>query len=308
MQLGLNKHDNGVLLCSPDGKVFKVADHDFPFDLSDIYPEGTTLVDASRLNEKAVLRPVGAYDLVNKTGFVSLVLGKDTAASMCNLLRIVVAARRRQMPNLKRLVLLADGGGANASNSITWKDELAKLSKELKLEIEVLHYSPGSSKSNPAEHLLWSYISIHTRGKPYYNIETVLKYMNETTTITGLEVFCWFDPEKYLTNEEKIAQGLQVTTGDELAETLNGRIVHAFGDDTDLYKWHCLILPERETEAVLEARRLELLPDSEAELLAGDIAAAKVVIEKKEAEKKIKKAAQKAARQATRDLGAAQAA
>ena len=37
LQLGLNKHDNGVLLCSPDGKVFKVADHDFPFDLSDIY-------------------------------------------------------------------------------------------------------------------------------------------------------------------------------------------------------------------------------------------------------------------------------
>ena len=242
--LGKLKHDNGVLLSSPDGKVYRVFDHDFPFTMSQIYPEGTKYVDASRMNEKAVLRPVGALCLNDNDAYVSMVLGKDTAESMCNLITEIVRRKRSTtMPNLERVLLLADGGGANMSNGITWKDELLCLANRVHVSIDVCHFSAGSSKHNPVEHRLWAYCSIHCKGKPMLDIEHVLRYFNETTTSKGLKVSCWFDPRRYLTNAEKKALGKHVLTRHELEAKAKGRISHTYNEDNDMYKWNYTVLP-----------------------------------------------------------------
>lgn len=41
---------------------------------------------------------------------------------------------------------------------------------------------------NPVEHKLFSYISINWAGKPLRSFETMLAYIQDTTTETGLQV------------------------------------------------------------------------------------------------------------------------
>ena len=111
--------------------------------------------------------------------------GDVGANTICN---IEKKRGRLDVPNMKRLVLVADGGGSNSSNSYVWKGELEKLARKLNIKIEVMHHSPGSSKWNTIEHCLFSMISLHWRGKPMTDIETVVGYIRETTTSGGLTV------------------------------------------------------------------------------------------------------------------------
>ena len=247
--LGRLKHDNGVLLCSPN-YVYKVYDHDFALKLKEIYPNGTDLVDPSRLEERAVLHPVGAFCENDNTAYVALVLGKDTAESMADLLLKVIEKKRSSMPGLEGLMILADGGGANMANGIAWIKELLRVSSESKLTLEVHHFCPGTSRHNPIEHALWSYVSIHWKGKPFLTIEQVRRYISETTTRSktrknNLKVECWFEPKKYLTNQEKkdSGRGEEVWTREKLEKEAAGRITYPFEEGTAQHKWNYSIKP-----------------------------------------------------------------
>ena len=57
-----------------------------------------------------------------------------------------------------------------------------------KLEINVCHYPPGTSKWNKIEHRLFSFITKNWRGKPLISLETIVNLIANTTTETGLEV------------------------------------------------------------------------------------------------------------------------
>ena len=248
--LGRLKHDNGVLMCSPDGKVYRVADHDFGFYMNQIYPNGTKLIDPDRMGEKAVLHPVGVYCPEDKSGYVSLVLGKDTAESMCKLIEKVVKIKRITMPELESVLILADGGGANMSNGITWLDNLLDLSSKLNLRIDVSHFAPGCSRHNIIEHELWRYISIHWKGKPFLDIEHVSRYICETRLgPNGHHVVCWFDKKKYLTNEQKKQMGIPSMTRSQLDKKADGRISYDFEEGSDLHKWNYSITPRRVAKA-----------------------------------------------------------
>ena len=63
-----------------------------------------------------------------------------------------------------------------------------ELADRLGLEVLVCHYPTGASKWNPIEHRLFSYISINWAGKPLRTFETMLGYIRDTTTETGLKV------------------------------------------------------------------------------------------------------------------------
>jgi len=245
--LGRLKHDNGILMCSPDGKIYHVYDHDFPMLMKDIYPNGTNLVDPSRLNERAVLHPVGVLCLNDNTGYVSLVLGKDTAESMCALISNVFKIKKAEKPELKNILLIADGGGANSANGILWTDQLLNLSAETQSNIIVHHLAPGTSRHNQIEHKLWAYISIHWKGKPKLDIEHIMKYISETTTSTGLKVTCFFDPHHYKTNQERKASGEEVLTRAKLNDKAAGRIVHHFSQENDMYRWNYTVYPTART-------------------------------------------------------------
>lgn len=243
--LGRLKHDNGRLLCCPGG-LFRVFDHDFGFKMKDIYPDGTKLVGRDRMDEKAVLHPVAVYCPTDKTGYVSLVLGKDTAESMCNLLRCVIDIKKETMPELENVVILADGGGSNASAGVQWKDQLLRLANDVKLDLQVCHFAPGASKHNPIEHELFGPISVHWKGRPFLDIEHVAGYIEGTRTRTGLRVRCWFDRKKYLTAKEKRALGQHVLTGEELEEKAAGRIEYLFTpEDGDMHKWNYIVHPSK---------------------------------------------------------------
>ena len=93
-----------------------------------------------------------------------------------------------QYPNAKEILITADCGGSNSYRTRLWKTELQKLASEIKLNIKVCHFPPGTSKWNKIEHKLFSYISKNWRGRPLINRETVINLIGSTTTEKGLSV------------------------------------------------------------------------------------------------------------------------
>ncbi len=139
---------------------------------------------------KGVAIPRGTYDVTANRGSISVGISHDTPAFA------VEATRRwwkdegcRRYPNTRHLLLLADGGGSNASRSRVWKQRLqTELCNPYQLTVTVCHYPPGASKWNPIEHRLFSEISKNWAGQPLDSYETMLNYIQTTRTKTGLIV------------------------------------------------------------------------------------------------------------------------
>lgn len=86
-------------------------------------------------------------------------------------------------------MLEADGGGSNSCRSRVWKRDLQeKIADAFGLTITVCHYPTGASKWNPIEHRLFSEISKTWAGCPLRSFDTVLHYIRDTKTETGLTV------------------------------------------------------------------------------------------------------------------------
>ena len=166
----------------PRGRPVKVADHDFPDE---------------HLGKVA---PFGIYDVGRNTGWVSVGLDHETA-------QFALEAIRRwwrqegsvEYPEARRILIVADAGGANAANSRLFKTALAALALETGLEIQVRHLPRGTSKWNKIEHRLFSHITMNWRGRPLTSIEVVLASIRATTTRTGLSVKAQLDTNTYPT-------------------------------------------------------------------------------------------------------------
>jgi hypothetical protein len=94
-------------------------------------------------------------------------------------------------------LICADGGGSNGSRNRLWKFELQKLANDIKKELHVCHYPPGTSKWNKIEHRMFSYISLNWRGQPLTSYQIVLKLIGSTTTKKGLKVKAVLDKKSY---------------------------------------------------------------------------------------------------------------
>jgi len=134
--------------------------------------------------------PYGIYDLLHNLGYVYVGTSADTA-------ELAVDAivwwwhheDRSHFPNEDKLLILCDAGGSNGYRLRLWKKQLQEqLADRLGIEIMVCHYPTGASKWNPIEHRLFSYISVNWAGKPLRTFETLLGYIRDTTTETGLRV------------------------------------------------------------------------------------------------------------------------
>jgi hypothetical protein len=77
------------------------------------------------------------------------------------------------------------------------KLELQKLADDIKLEIKVSHFPPGTSKWNKNEHRLFCHITQNWRGKPLRTFETVVELIGNTRTAAGLRVKAKLDKRKY---------------------------------------------------------------------------------------------------------------
>jgi hypothetical protein len=142
--------------------------------------------------------PYGIYDLAHNLGHVVIGTDHDTGQFAVASIRGWWRAEGRHLyPNVKRLLITADGGGSNGYRLRLWKHQLQHLANELQLPISVCHFPPGTSKWNKVEHRLFSFISTNWRGEPLTNYETIVRLIATTTTAAGLQVTCTLDRRKY---------------------------------------------------------------------------------------------------------------
>lgn len=158
-----------------------VNDHDFPSDA-----DGRAI-------------PYAVYDVQANHGAVFVGMSYDTAEfavdSMEKWWRYV---GKHRYPNADQLLVLADGGGSNATRNRAWKANLQeKICDRHGISVTVSHYPTGASKWNPVEHRLFSQISRNWAGRPLDSYETILNYIRTTRTTTGLTVKAYLVTKAY---------------------------------------------------------------------------------------------------------------
>lgn len=189
----IGKYKNGGKEWQEKGKETKVLTHDFP---------NKTLGKVS---------PYGIYDIGQNTGWVSVGISSDTAAFAVHSIRSWwYHMGQHSYGNAQKILITADCGGSNGNRVKLWKVELQKLSNELRKEIHVSHFPPGTSKWNKIEHRMFSYISKNWRGRPLISRETVVNCIGNTTTTTGLTIQSQLDENEYQKgisiSDEELAQ------------------------------------------------------------------------------------------------------
>jgi hypothetical protein len=88
------------------------------------------------------------------------------------------------IPNAKTLYITCDCGGAMTTELKCGK--LQQFVNRTRLEVQVSHFPPGTSKWNKVEHRLCCYISKIWQGKPLVDIQTAVNLIGTTQTTTGL--------------------------------------------------------------------------------------------------------------------------
>lgn len=159
----------------------KVLDHDFPSD------------------SQGVAIPYGIYDLCRNQGFVCVGITCDTSEFAVDSIRTWwLQAGSTHYPNADRLLILADCGGSNGYRTRLWKRQLhVEFCSRFDIQVKVCHYPPGSSKWNPIEHRMFSFISNNWSAQPLYDYETVLKFIRTTKTKAGLKIRASLNKKRY---------------------------------------------------------------------------------------------------------------
>jgi hypothetical protein len=153
--------------------------------------------------------PFGIYDGQRHTGFVVVGTSNETAAFVANALTIWWRDQGRWCcPESRHWFVEADCGGGNNARTWAWKWHLQQVANRWGVAITVAHYPPGASKWNPIEHRLFSHISANWQGEPLKDYETVLNFIRNTTTETGLCCRAVLDSKHYptkvkITEEQK---------------------------------------------------------------------------------------------------------
>ena len=157
-----------------------------------IWGQGPTLVNAHDFASEAVGRatPYGLYDLTHNQGYVYVGTSYDTPAFAAYAIAQWWAdPQRPRFHREDKLLILCDAGGSNGCRYWRWKLEVQRqLADQFGLEVMICHYPTGASKWNPIEHRLFSEISKNWAGQPLQTLATILHYIQDTTTDTGLKV------------------------------------------------------------------------------------------------------------------------
>jgi len=153
-------------------EIIKVKDHDFPS-----YAEGKIV-------------PHGLYDINRNIGYITIGTSGDTSEFACeSIRRWWLDYGKIEYKDNTKILLLCDGGGSNSSRHYIFKEDLQKLSDELKIEIRIAHYPPYTSKYNPIEHRLFPHITRVLQGVIFTSVDLVNNLITQTKTATGLKVF-----------------------------------------------------------------------------------------------------------------------
>jgi hypothetical protein len=142
--------------------------------------------------------PYGVYDLARNTGWVNVGVDHDTPEfAVESIARWWRYMGKRVYPEVKELLITADGGGSNAARSRLWKAELQRFADRTGITISVSHFPPGTSKWNKIEHRLFCHITENWRGRPLVDHETIVQLIGSVRTTTGLTVKAKLDTRAY---------------------------------------------------------------------------------------------------------------
>jgi hypothetical protein len=134
-----------------------------------------------------VIYPHGLYDIKRNLGHLNLGLSHDTSRFACDSIAYWWQAYGRlAYPHARRLLLLCDGGGSNASNRYVFKYHLERLADQTGLELRVAHYPPYCSKYNAIEHRLFPHVTRACQGLLLTSLQVAVKAMEKTRTQKGL--------------------------------------------------------------------------------------------------------------------------
>jgi Rhodopirellula transposase DDE domain len=158
-----------------------VNTHDFPKDAT------------------AKVVPYGIYDVVHNLGYVYVGIAAATPEFAVD--AIVYWWQRLDrpvFPQQTKLLILCDAGGNNGYRLRNWKRQLqTALVDRFGIEVMVCHYPTGTSKWNPVEHRLFSFISKNWAGYPLRSLPILLAVIRGTTTTKGLKVKARLLKKKY---------------------------------------------------------------------------------------------------------------
>src|SRR5262252_2387038 len=181
--------------------------------------------------------PYGVYDLAANQGWVSVGIDHETAAfAVASVRHWWQQMGRSRYPSATELLITADSGGSNSSQSRLWKTELQRLADETGLRIQVCHFPPGTSKWNVIEHRLFCHITQNWRGRPLVSLEVIVNLIGNTTTRAGLKVRAELDPAPYPT-------GIKISDAEFAAVQLQPAAFH--GD------WNYSITPHQNDHIIL---------------------------------------------------------
>jgi hypothetical protein len=159
----------------------QVNQHDFPSQAS------------------ALVAPYGLYEPVRNRGTIVLGTSADTPEFAVDCLdRWISEFGWTTYPRMKEILLLCDSGGSNGYRPRFWKYALYQtIARVHGITVTVCHYPPGASKWNPVEHRLFSFISLEWAGHPLRSLQTMMTYIQSTTTKTGLKVTALMNEREY---------------------------------------------------------------------------------------------------------------
>lgn len=150
-----------------------------------------------------ILIPYGIYDYNKNLGFMYLGNSKDTSEFSCdNIKKWWEKYGETHYREATSILILCDGGGSNSSAHYIFKEDLQKLANAIKKEIRIAHYPPYTSKYNPIEHRLFSYISKAWAGVVFDNINRIKSLLEKTTTKKGLKIEVEIVDDKYETGRK----------------------------------------------------------------------------------------------------------
>lgn len=159
------------------------------------------LVHDFRSDASAIVSPYGLYEVPLNRGTIVVGTSRDTPEFAVDCLELWLQELGwKTYPNMNRLLLLCDSGGSNGYRPRLWKYQLyTRIARRYGINVTVCHYPPGTSKWNPVEHRLFSFISMEWAGYPLRSLDLVLDYISGTTTETGLEVIALLNTKEYET-------------------------------------------------------------------------------------------------------------
>ncbi len=148
---------------------------------------------------KAIAAPYGIYDIGLNVGTVVVGISADTSEFAVDCIETwLTKIGFRSHSEIKKVLLLCDGGGSNGYKSRLWKLGLYhKICRRYGIEVTVCHYPAGASKWNPIEHRLFSFISLEWAGVPLQTLAIMLRCIRSTKTTPGLRVNAFLNRRRY---------------------------------------------------------------------------------------------------------------